>query len=764
MRHSVLLGLAIVAASATVSDAQTRRALVVGINRYDLVVPTSSRAKAATERAKVPNLNGAVNDALSFRDVLQARFGFEQQNVAVMTDSQATRARLLAAFDRLRQQSDSGDVVVFYYAGHGSQRKNSLSPEASKLDQTLVPADANAGAFDIRDKEIARAFNALLDKKVELVLIFDSCHSGSGARGPLDGQGPQKRERFAGFDPRDAADPGVENPPEDRGALVISATQDDRPAAEMTGLDGHTGGLFTTALVQTLVSSSPNESAANVFRSVKARMQSNGHLQEPVIAASPERQRRAVFGGAAGTPGGTTVAVLRLSSRGVVLQGGPALGIRAGAVLRKVGVPSDTGIRLKVDTVAGISESIASVTSGSRQRIAVGDRFELEQWVPDPNSGITVAMAPTPPAAASILAAATELRKLRGAPGIEWADDPTMAPADSTPSFVVRWGGAAWELKSNRGALTRLGPTVTAERVRAAIRQGTPGAARLVVSLPQTPELASQFRAEVEKATGAVRVVADPSSATYVLTGRASDGVVEYALVSPRASAATDRSSTQPSRSEWIATPAGGDGAAASRLVTHAITLAKVNTWLTLQAPPANGTFPYKMYFRRVSDSTMTREGPFTEGEEYEIVLKGDSAELAANAGRVQQRRIYILAIDSHGNGALLYPGSNVANRVPYGLQGGAWPTTIALGDSRFAIGAPFGLDSFIMLAADQVVDLEAFNWEGVRDVGSRTVPTPPGPLEELITSASKGTRAPTKVTPADWSIDRVSVVSRPKQ
>src|SRR5687767_5165150 len=346
--------------------AQTRRALIVGINRYETAAPAGrSAAATAGARGLITDLGGAVNDARAMRDLLQARFAFAAGDVTTLTDQQATRAAILAGIDRLLAQSARGDIVVFYYAGHGSQRTNTLSPEVSKLDQTLVPADANAGVFDIRDKELARAFNPFIDKGIELVLIFDSCHSGSVARGSLETEGPRRRERWAAIDPRDAADPGVEKAPEERGALVLSAAQDYQLATETEAATGQRSGIFTTALIATLTSASPNEPAVEVFKSVKARMQTDGHRQEPVLAGPSDRLRRPLFGGLAGATGRTSVAVLRVSSDGTItLQGGPALGIRTGAVLRRIGIPADTGVRMRIDTVIGISETRGTITSG----------------------------------------------------------------------------------------------------------------------------------------------------------------------------------------------------------------------------------------------------------------------------------------------------------------------------------------------------------------------------------------------------------------
>ena len=326
-----LAGLAaLIALTSTLAEAQTKRAVVVGINRYDAV--TSPTGSQFTTARRITNLNGAVNDATAMRDLLVARFGFPQQNAQLLTDAAATREAVVNAVNATLAQSQRGDVVVFYYAGHGSQRRNTLNNSPSRLDQTIVVADANIGAFDIRDKELARLFNPFLDKGVELILIFDSCHSGSITRGGLS----QAVERWAAVDERDAADPGlgVDESPDRRGALVISAAQDYQSALERAGPSGEPRGVFTVALIETLNSVPPGESAVNVFRRMRARMQMDGLPQEPVLDATTDRQLRPLFGGAAVGDGTTSVAVLRIGDNGIELQGGPALGIRGGAVLR----------------------------------------------------------------------------------------------------------------------------------------------------------------------------------------------------------------------------------------------------------------------------------------------------------------------------------------------------------------------------------------------------------------------------------------------
>src|SRR5207253_10478004 len=140
-------------------------------------------------------------------------------------------------------EAKPGDVSLFFYAGHGSQVFNSKSPEQDHLDESLVPADAYKGARDIRDKELARVFNDILDRGITLTVIVDSCHSASIARA-----GRSSRTRAMEFDPRDAHDPGdAKTNPQERGALIMASTQEGEEAKE-TADRQH--GAFTWALTK----------------------------------------------------------------------------------------------------------------------------------------------------------------------------------------------------------------------------------------------------------------------------------------------------------------------------------------------------------------------------------------------------------------------------------------------------------------------------------------------------------------------------------
>jgi hypothetical protein len=147
----------------------SRRALLIGINRY----------------LYGPSLAGCVSDALLMRAILQESFGFTDQQITLVTDAAATRAGILAAFDALVDATAPGDLVLIYYAGHGSRMTDREGDEPSGFDSTIVPCDSGRKLIpnrDITDDEIHLKLAALAGIPACTTLIFDCCHSGTLAR------------------------------------------------------------------------------------------------------------------------------------------------------------------------------------------------------------------------------------------------------------------------------------------------------------------------------------------------------------------------------------------------------------------------------------------------------------------------------------------------------------------------------------------------------------------------------------------------------
>jgi hypothetical protein len=280
------------------SFAQEKYALVIGVDHY--APPANYTPTSTTGRLDFPNLEGCKNDALSIVSIINSKFLFPLKNIDTLFDDAASRTGILKGIDNLMTKCKSGDVAFIYYAGHGSQVKNSSSAEGDGQDESIVPSDTwKENVPDIRDKEIAKICNSFLDKNIRLTMMFDCCHSGSLSRGPI---APGKFRYIASLN-YDVKDPSQPTPPETRmegNFLIFSAAQDNEFAQEQTDENNVAHGAFTLAFIAALNQQSVDASVINLFATTRAILKSNGKKQEPVLAGTLVRQQETLFGLARG--------------------------------------------------------------------------------------------------------------------------------------------------------------------------------------------------------------------------------------------------------------------------------------------------------------------------------------------------------------------------------------------------------------------------------------------------------------------------------
>ena len=157
----------------TQSLAAGKRALLIGIDAYQSVSP----------------LNGPVNDANDMAAFLVERAGFQQSDLRILLNGEATRGNILAAIKTwLIAETKPGDDVLLYFSGHGFQQPDVNGDEADGLDETLVPVDARVDEGRmvrgmITDDDIAVLLDRLADRRTYVVV--DACHSGTSTRAVL---------------------------------------------------------------------------------------------------------------------------------------------------------------------------------------------------------------------------------------------------------------------------------------------------------------------------------------------------------------------------------------------------------------------------------------------------------------------------------------------------------------------------------------------------------------------------------------------------
>ncbi|MTJ30467.1 caspase family protein [Aphanizomenon sp. UHCC 0183] len=103
---------------------QRKLALLIGINQY----PQS------------PALGGCITDVELQTELLINRCGFAAADILTLTDEQASKDFIKAAFlDHLGKQAKSGDVVIFHFSGYGT----CVNLGTGILANAIVPVDEN---------------------------------------------------------------------------------------------------------------------------------------------------------------------------------------------------------------------------------------------------------------------------------------------------------------------------------------------------------------------------------------------------------------------------------------------------------------------------------------------------------------------------------------------------------------------------------------------------------------------------------------------
>ncbi len=270
----------------------SKRALCIGINDYP---GTGS------------DLSGCVNDANDWAAVFKG-YGFE---VARMLDRQATGQAMRAAMTELVSGARKGDSVVIQYSGHGSYVPDEDGDEPDGTDECLCPYDIQSKG-PITDDELFEIFSRC-ERGVKIVLISDSCHSGTVARfAPIvtpptmrAKNAPQRKVRFLPpavfLSKRAVSRLGTSralrrsSPPGRYGALLMAGCQDTEYSYDAF-FQGRPNGAFTFVALQQLKTLSAKASYRTWYKAIRKALPSQQYPQTPNLFGSSTMKRWKVLG------------------------------------------------------------------------------------------------------------------------------------------------------------------------------------------------------------------------------------------------------------------------------------------------------------------------------------------------------------------------------------------------------------------------------------------------------------------------------------
>ena len=120
-------------------------------------------------------LSGCIDDTTRMKELLTSQ-GFDNFNILTdLTDVKPTKSNILNELKNLIINAKSGDVLFFYYSGHGSYTYDRNNDETDGRDEMLVSSDLQA----VLDDELKSIIQTHLSSEITIVGLFDSCHSGT---------------------------------------------------------------------------------------------------------------------------------------------------------------------------------------------------------------------------------------------------------------------------------------------------------------------------------------------------------------------------------------------------------------------------------------------------------------------------------------------------------------------------------------------------------------------------------------------------------
>jgi metacaspase-1 len=266
-----------------------RRALCVGINDY----PYDGS-----------DLNGCVNDARGWADVLKTRFQFTE--VKLLLDQDATKARVLEGLKDLLAGASAGDELVFTSSSHGSYVADTDGDE-ERYDEIVCPYDIADN--HILDDELRNLFSNVA-QGVNVSVVLDNCFSGTATRAAvseiLPGMRTPDDRRVRFLSPALRGGKVLENPwrarpnsevkhPESKMREILLTGCTDREYSYDARIDGKYHGAMSYYALQAIAEADGHLT----FQQLHDRIVNLivDYPQSPQLEGSRASKKRPIFGG-----------------------------------------------------------------------------------------------------------------------------------------------------------------------------------------------------------------------------------------------------------------------------------------------------------------------------------------------------------------------------------------------------------------------------------------------------------------------------------
>ncbi|WP_136464961.1 caspase family protein [Flagellimonas onchidii] len=240
----------------------------------------------------------SANDVNLIKEALLDK-GFKEDNIVVLKDEDAKYQGIKNAIAAFTATLRTGDIAVIHVSAHGQPIYDDNGDEIDGYDEAIIPYDAMAsynpygykGEKHLRDDELGDLMAKIrnrLGSDGQLLLLMDSCHSGTASRGKI---GAITRGTVIPFQPRDYEPKNME----DQNISIIDRGDVDENASPFIAISASAAnqlnyehsklkvGSLSFAFSQVMANLPKNFTYRQLFAQINVKMNLIVPNQTPVI-------------------------------------------------------------------------------------------------------------------------------------------------------------------------------------------------------------------------------------------------------------------------------------------------------------------------------------------------------------------------------------------------------------------------------------------------------------------------------------------------
>jgi hypothetical protein len=203
------------------------------------------------------------------KDLLTQR-GFNSfQILTDLTSLKPTKQNILNELRNMIVNAKSGDILFFYFSGHGSYTIDRNGDESDKRDETIFSSDLQ----NVLDDELKTILSNNMKREVTIIGLFDSCHSGTMFDLKFNYLDSSNYDKYTENDKASECNGNV---------IMISGCMDAQTSAEAL-IDNKVQGAMTWSFIES-INKTPNCSWRELLKSMRDSLKTSSFSQIPQLS------------------------------------------------------------------------------------------------------------------------------------------------------------------------------------------------------------------------------------------------------------------------------------------------------------------------------------------------------------------------------------------------------------------------------------------------------------------------------------------------